>query len=187
MNIKDLSEELQRLNRAPKFVGIDYVTKDRFEKSRFTLLVGASYLALVKESITEIDIRLANARGIEKVALKHLKASFEESLNAAAEGRPHVNDTKPNQYVYIRTHNGVLIPGIRINLRDGTAELAGRVHSRVVLEPGEPKPLVKHRSIETALRAKLRKEMPIHQFVTLAIDPGHFQQVRINRETLDFT
>jgi hypothetical protein len=186
MNIKDLTNELQKLTRAPKFVGVDYVTKDRGERSRFTLLVGASYLALVRESITELDLRLKNARGIEKVVLRDLRASMQESLDAAAQGRSHIDNTKAGQYAYIRTHNGIVIPGLRVNLNDTTAELCGRIHAQVVLQPGEPKIPVKHRSPATALRASLRRALPVNRWLTLAVDLGHIETVRINGETLEF-
>jgi hypothetical protein len=177
MDIRELRNALELL-KGPRFVGCTYTAKKTGELARYTMLLAADYKRLCANDIADLQQRVRNARGIEKVVLAGIIDSLEESIAAIDEGREHANYTKKGLYVHI-------CQGLKIHINDGTCEIQGIVHQRKVIIPGEYHE-VKHKTPETALRAEIRKDLRIGQFRTLAVDAGHIHSVRVNGDVLEF-
>lgn len=176
MNLIELKQKLDGMNGA-KFVGLTYTSKKYGETARYTLLIGADYRKQVEASFLECELREKNAQGIELEAIKALIVSLKESLAAMDENREHADYTKKGQYESIGN-------GIKVNLKDMTCEIQGLQTARKVLVEGiypkvNSKPL-------TIAKNKVRKELPVGRFKTLALDLGNIHDVRLNGEEIVF-
>jgi hypothetical protein len=176
MNLTELQNKLGQMNGA-KFVGLTYTSKKHGETARYTLLVGADYRKQVEASLLECQLRAKNAQGIELEAIKALIESFEESLKAMDENREHKDYTKAGQYVTIGN-------GIKVNLNDMSCEIQGLQTARKVLVEGVY-PKVNSKPL-TIAKNKVRKELPVGRFKTLALDLGNIHDVRLNGEEIVF-
>lgn len=177
MKITDIKAALEKANGNPRFASFTYTAKKHGEKARYTLLLGANYSNICQDDITALEIELGNATGIRKVVIQGMIESLRESINAKAENRSHVNDTKAGLYETI-------CPGLRININDGTCEILGLQVAKAVLVPGDYKE-VKHRTEETAIKAEIRKTLKVGKIKTLCVDLGNFESARVNGETLE--
>jgi hypothetical protein len=175
--MKQLIEELEKMVGA-KFVSITYTAKSSGETARYTFQMGVDYSEVCQRDITELEIRLRDAKDIEAIVIKDQIASLQESIKAREEGREHVGYTKKNLYRQI-------CPGVKVNLNDGTFEIGGFQHTRKVLTPGVHK-RTNHKTEETALKAKIRDSLKVGQFRTLSIDPGVIHCVKLNGEEISF-
>ena len=176
---RDLVEQLKQLSGKASFASFVYTEKKRGETARYTVLLNTDYRKQVEASKLELELRAKNAQGIEATVIADMIASLNESLAAMDEGREHVDYTKAGQYLSLGF-------GLKLNLNDNTLEISGLRTAKVVLQEGEPFKPVKHRTPETALKAQLRRELPVGRFRTWAIDEGHFHAVKLNGETLVF-
>lgn len=177
--VESLVNAFRQIEGKCQFVGFTYTSKSTGEVARYTLQIGASYKGLVEKSILEMDTRETEFRAgpLGNEAFEAVRASLVESLAAMAEGREHVGFTKAGMYAQI-------CPGLKMSLRDGSLEICGVQHSRVVITPGIYK-TVNSRPL-TIAKDKIRGELPIAKYRTLAIDPGTIHGARINGETLEF-
>lgn len=114
-NIIALVESLEGINRC-QFASFTYTSKGTGEVARHTVRLGADYKKACEEDLTELQIRLQNADGIEKVVIQGMIESVKESINAKNEGRSHVNYTKSGLYREI-------CPGLQIALKIGRAHV----------------------------------------------------------------
>lgn len=177
--ILDLANAIKNLSGKASFASFVYTDKQRGETARYTVLLNTDYRKQVEASKLELELRAKDAKGIEAKVIADMIASLQESLNAMDEGREHVAYTKAGQYLPIGH-------GLKLNLNDNTLEISGLRTSKVVLVPGKPYKAVNHRSEETALKAKLRRELPVGRFRTWALDSGNFHAVKLNGEELVF-
>lgn len=170
---------VQHLRNGAQYVGVTYTSKKHGETARYTLLVRQKYTDLIEKSILECEIRLnelGDQNTVEAMALVEQKASLEESLKAHREGRQHESYTKKGMYSEV-------VPGIA-QFDDGTFELRGVQTAKVVLVPGIYK-TVNHRNELTAAKAKLRSELPVGKYKSLALDLGYIHGVRMNGTTVE--
>jgi hypothetical protein len=179
MNITELAQHLTATAGNARFVSFTYRDKKREELARYTLIIGASYRQQCLDSITELEIRAKSAQGIEAQVITEMIASLRESVTAIDTGTSHSKNTKAGQYLPVCN-------GIKINLNDSTLELCGLQHTRTVLEKGKDLPKVNHRNEATALKAKLRRELPIGRYKTLCLDSGRALTAKLNGETIEF-
>jgi hypothetical protein len=173
-NTKTLIDGLKNAVGA-RFVGVTYQSKSTGEVARFVLLVGVNYDEVVKASITELEIQRPNLRGIDLQACDELLASFNATLEAHKVGEENPDYTKAGMYATITK-------GIKINLNDNTLEIAGLVHSKVVIHEGKRKK-VKSRPL-TIAKNDLRGACRIGKWRTLALD-AELVKAKFNGETLD--
>lgn len=175
-NTQKLIDALKAMAGKCRFCSFTYTSKGRNETARYTMLIGADYGALTEKDITELEIRLQNAQGIEKAVLGKILASRKETLLAHAQERPHANDTKAGQYLSI-------LPGLRMNTNDSTLEIFGTLETYTVITAGDEKKPVQHRSEETALKAKIEKELPRSKWKTICLE--NVAVARLNGETIE--
>lgn len=175
--MKELIKQLEQMNGA-KFVSFTYTAKKSGEKARYTLAMGVNYTDVCAKDITELEIRLQTATGIETVVIKGQIDSLKESIAAKEEGRGHVNYSKAGLY-------RAICPGVAINLNDNSLEIRGFQHAKKVLVPGEHK-TVNHRSEETKLKAEIRKSLKVGKFKSLCLDTGLAHSAKLNGETIEF-
>lgn len=177
-----INEFIQHLAKGAQFVSVTYTSKKHGETARYTLLVRQKYTDLIEKSILECEIRLNELKAkseentVQAMALIEQKLSLEESLKAHKEGRQHESYTKKDMYRQV-------VPGVT-QFKDGTFELQGVQHSKVVLVPGTYAK-VNHRNNLTAEKAKLRSELPVGKFKTLALDFGNIHSIRMNGQTVE--
>lgn len=175
--IIELAEKLKQSLGKCQFASFTYTSKSSGEKARFTFALGAKYINLLRESATELETRPEPEGEIERQALTNVRASIAECLAAHEKGEQSANYTKRGQYLHIA-------PNLQLNLVDNTLEITGKVHSKVVLEPGVYKK-VNSRPL-TIAQDRIKKELPSAKWRTLAIDAGNLETVKINGETIEF-
>jgi hypothetical protein len=178
MDITTLTSNLQAIEGRAQFVSCTYTDKRKGETARYTLAIGRNYIRSCEKDLLELKLMLRGARGLQRVVIEGLIDSVQESINARHEGREHLNYTKRGLYL-------PLCNGIKLFTKDCTLEIQGFEHARKVLVPGLQY-LVRHRSPDTALKAKLRAGLRIGRVRTLCLDPGHIHSVRLNGQTIVF-
>ena len=159
-----------------RFVGVTYRSKSTGELARHIIIVGASYVNTLKTSIELLGAKISSLSGIEAQAGANVLASLTKSLTAHLNGEQSEDFTKKDMYVPVCT-------GIKASLNDGTLELCGLSHSKVVLEPGIDRPDT--RRPLTKAQDKIKHDLPISKFRTLAIDMGTLESVRIGGTELE--
>lgn len=177
--VESLVDAFKQIEGKCQFVGFTYTSKGTGEVARYTLQIGVSYKGLIEKSILEMDTRETEFRAgpLGNEAFTAVRESLVESLAAMAEGREHAAFTKAGVYVQI-------CPGLKMNLRDGSLEICGVQHARKVITPGVYK-TVNSRPL-TIAKDRIRGELPIAKYRTLAVDPGTIHGTRINGEILEF-
>lgn len=195
-----------------RFVGVTYRSKESNELARHCLILGADYGEQVRKSLDVLNARptmavdLATTRtlseaidalpvgskerkaanaslksfqamiGPERAAAAELAMSFEDTLAAHAKGEQNAAYTKAGLYETI-------CPGLHVSRADGTFELCGLSHSKTVLEEGQF-PVV-NSSAKTIAKNKIRSDLPVGRYRTLACDVSALESVRIGGSELD--
>lgn len=188
MEIKQLHSELNEISGKAQFASVTYASKSTGEVARHTLIIGARYENVLRDSILALSLvtgdelaTIASEQGAALIeaekAKEELAASLAESLQKHLVGEQNKDYTK--QGVYARIGNGMTV-----SLNDGSFELHGLSHSKKVLTEGVHK-LVKS-SGKTKCKNALRKLLPLGKYRTLALDAGAVQTVRLNGETIEF-
>jgi hypothetical protein len=114
---------------------------------------------------------LQNMIGPERAAASELALSLFQSLTGE-----NLAYTKGGVYETI-------CQGVKVSRVDGSFELCGLSHSKKVLEQGVFKSVAS--SPKTIAKNKLRSELPISKFRTLALDMGALESVRIGGQEID--
>lgn len=173
--LKALEIQLSLIEGQTRFIGLTYTAKSTGETARFTVLVGIDYDNAIRQSQVELEIALPSFLGVDKQACLELLESFKNSLNNHAVGK--FNDVYTKKDTYRQICNG-----IQENVNDGTLEIKGLVHTKVVLIDGVRKPIKS--SPLTIAKNKLRSQTRIGKFRTFCIDLGNLHGVRLNGDTL---
>jgi hypothetical protein len=159
-----------------QFVGVTYRSKSTGELARHVFNVGASYVNTLKASIETLGAKINSLSGIDAQAAANVMASLSKSLTAHLNGEQSEDFTKKGMYEPVCT-------GIKASLNDGTLELYGLSVSKTVLEAGIEKPDT--RRPLTKAQDKIKHDLPISKFRTLAIDMGALESVRIGGTELE--
>lgn len=178
MNIKQLIEALENQGKGAKFISFTYLAKSTGELARHTIRTGVDYAGVCADDITELEIRLQNAKGIEAFCLKAQIDSLRESIIAKETGTEHSAYTKRGQYRQI-------CPGVKLNLNDNTLELHGFSHTKKVLQAGEYK-AKNYRSDETRIKDEIRKLLKVGKFRSYALDQDYALSAKVNGEEIIF-
>lgn len=174
-NLLALVESLEGINGC-QFASFTYTAKGTGEVARHTVRLGAEYRNACVDDLTELEIRLQKAKGIEKVVIGGLIESVKESIAAIDEGRSHVNYTKAGLYRQI-------VPGLQMSLNDGSLEVKGFSHAKKVITPGVYKAR-NFRSEETRIKSEIEKDLKKSKFRTYALE--NLKTAKINGDTLEF-
>jgi len=116
------------------------------------------------------------AIGAERAAAAELYISLADTQLAHAQGEQNAAYTKAGVYEDVRA-------GIKRHLVDGTYEVAGLAHSKVVLEAGTHKAPVSDKAIA---KAALRRSLPIGKWRTFCLEAACLEGIRANGDTLEF-
>jgi hypothetical protein len=100
---------------------------------------------------------------------------LEKSIEANSNGEQSADYTKAGQYIPLGA-------GLNLNSQDNTLQLFGLIQSKVVLQPGEYKPVKS--SPLTIAKNLIRKKLSIGKFREFALDVGNIHGARIDGETL---
>lgn len=179
--MKNLVQLLQAASaiQSPRFVSFTYTDKKHGETARRVLLVGESYLGLLESARLEVELTAESAiefpLEVAIQAKREVLESLDKSIAAHKQGGQSADYTKRGLYE-------TLAPGVKM-FHDGTLELCGVEHSKVILQKGIYKP-VKSAPLTLAKNA-FRKLTRLGKFKTLCLDAGHAEQARINGETLE--
>ena len=178
--VAEITKQIAQI-KGTRFVSLTYLSKSANELSRFTVNLGFSYHNLVKKSVTELEILIAENQStwtdLQKTAANNVMASLQKTLAAHAAGEQNEDYTKKGQYVPI-------VNGLNLNTSDNTIQLFGLVQSRTVLVPGVHK-TVNSRPL-TIEQDKIRRQLSVSKFREFALDESQINQVKVNGETLEF-
>jgi hypothetical protein len=167
-----------------RFAGFTYRSKESGELARHVLILGASYENTLKSSIDALNVILPTLSGVEAVAGVELAQSLAKSLACLVTGTKNSDYTKADTYAPVKDANGNEVAGMKVHKLDGTLEVAGLAHSKVVLEAGTFKAVKS--SDKTIAKAKLRRLLPIGKYRTLALDACALESLRISGSEIDF-
>lgn len=175
--MKNLIEQVDLL-RGCKLVSFTYRAKGTGELARHTVRMGVDYRNSCKQDILELELRLPDLKGIERIVTLGIIDSLKESVRAIDEGRSHALYTKAGLYRQI-------VPGIKVSLNDLSLEIYGFAHSKKVLEPGVYK--VRKSSPEVILKNEIEKTLRKGKFRSFCLsDPDTLKSARINGQELEF-
>lgn len=176
LNSRLLVAELSIRQPGAKFVSLTYRAKSSGELARHTIILGASYLKCVEDSILELETRAGALVGVEQLACVELLKSFNETLLAHQAGQQNPAYTKAGQYRKI-------CEGLQVNENDGSLEICGLEKSKVIIEPGA------HKTVNskpfTIAKSELRKLCRVSKWRTFCLDPGTLKEVKMNGETIE--
>lgn len=183
ISIETLANKIREMAGTAKFVSFTYRSKKANELARHTIILGATYKGVVERSklalellpISEI-LSLGISQELAVEAKNKILASFNKTLEAIANGTQNEDYTKIGQYIHLGN-------GLSINSTDGSFQLFGLAHAKVVIEKGEYKE-VKSRPL-TIAQDKIKELLPISKFREFALDFGNIQSARMNGETLE--
>lgn len=194
-NIETLITNLAVLAHAARFASLVYRSKEKRdakgnvvdggELARHTLILGFSYQNCLEKSILELELinladfaksHVMNLAVVEE-AHAELLNSLRVSLETHRRGEQNPDYTKRGMYQAI-------VAGLNVNLNDGTFQLFGLAHAKVVLEKGIHKTI--NSSPKTLAKNTLRRELPIGKFREFALDADTIEAARLNGETLEF-
>lgn len=175
--IQAIAKRLGELSGKCQFASFVYTAKSSGEKARFTFALGAKYLNLLEASILEMETRQKPTQPLELQAFENVLAGLKKSFEAHSKGEQSEDYTKKGQYLHIA-------PNLQLNLNDGTLEISGKLHAKAVLEPGIHK-VVNSRPL-TIAQDKIKKELPVSQWRSLAIDFGAMETAKINGDVIEF-
>ena len=173
--MKALLDSINSLAGKAQFVSLTYTNAQK-EKARYTIILNGNYRGVLEKSLLELNIQLPNLKEIEKEACEALIASLHKSIAANAAGEVSEDYTKKDLYI----PSGV--SGVKINSNDNSLELSGLLHSKVVLEPGEPRKPVRSAPL-TVAKNQLRRQTAQGKFRTFCLE--NIQSARMNGSTLE--
>lgn len=171
-----LSNSISTMTKGCRFISLTYKAKETGEVARHTLLVGFSYIEMVKDSIEQLTAWMEYMSGDELFAAREVEKSLRKTLTANAEGKQNEDYTKKGMYAHVRG-------GVNINLNDNTIQLFGRSISKVVLEKGVYK-TVNSRPL-TIAKDKIKKHLSVSKFREFALDKNVVLSGKVNGDTFD--
>jgi hypothetical protein len=185
MTSEKLKQEIVRqlaTIKGNRFVSITYLSKKANELARHTLNIGFNYNTLVEKSVTELELLIEENKlvwnDLQKEAAQEVLASLNKTLVAHQNGEQNDDYTKKGMYAPI-------VNGINVNLNDGSIQVFGLSHTKVVLVEGVY-PTVNSKPL-TIAKNEIRSLLSISKFREFAIDPGQVSECKVNGETLELT
>ena len=159
------------------FASFLYRSKTDKSLARYTVILGTNYLTLLEKSKLALELDMANYSGEMLVAAQAVMESLNKSIVAHKAGTQSDDYTKKGQYTNIGG-------GINVNSKDGSIQVFGLIHSKVVIEAGEPKKVVKSAPL-TIAKNTIRKSLAMSKFREFAFDAGNIKTVKTNGEVLE--
>lgn len=182
--MKNLIEKLNEIGNRAQFASLTYTAKESGETARHTLILGASYCAMIEKAKLALEltpeselITLGIAPEIATQAKCEMLASFAKTL--ATTGKGMKNDTYTNADTYIPT----AVPGIKYNVNSGELALFGLALSKAVITPGVYK-TVNSKPLTIAKR-KIEKHVRTLSPKTFIVKAESFEAMRLNGETIE--
>lgn len=198
MEIKNLIESMGAVAGKAQFGSFLYRTKTKLNKSneiisggelsRYTLVLGANYLTLLKRSKLNLDlmsvgelldnlelVRPGDAALVNEARFQILE-SLSKSILAHEAGTQSDDYTKKGMY---QSLGG----GMNLNLNDNTLQMFGLVQSKVVIEEGKYK--IVNSAPLTVIKNKITKSLPMGRFREFAFDTGNIQTIKLNGNVLE--
>lgn len=182
--MKTLLEKLAEIGNRAQFASLIYTSKESGETARHTLILGASYVEMVRKAKLALELVPESELvelGIDSTLAAQAKAdvlkSFSKTL--ATTGQGLVNEDYSNRNTYLAT----AIPGVKLNITSGELALFGLALSRVVITPGvhkqvNSKPLtIAKRKIERHVRTLSPK--------TFIVKAELFDTMQLNGATIE--
>lgn len=191
--MQNIIETIKEAAGKAQFASILYRTKTKQNKSgkivsggelsRYTLILGATYLSLIEKSRLALELipdKELNELNPDVVLVAQAKAEVLESLTKSIIA--HKAGTQSDDY----TKKGLYEPlgaGLNLNSNDNTLQLFGLVQSKVTLEKG----IFKHVDSAplTIVKNQIRKLLPIGKFREFALDLGNIKLLKMNGNTLE--
>jgi hypothetical protein len=184
---------LIKSRQGARFISFPYRAKSSGEFARYTVILGGKYENTVKDSLLELELlnlqdiqdefdqklgRIeSNIFSKEKVSedlFSVAKAELQSSFEATLQGD---NPAFTKQGIYLP-----VCEGIKENRNDGTLELFGLEHSKVVLEKGEYKKV--NSAPKTIAKNLIKKYLKVGKFRSFSLDSETIKSIKLEGETL---
>lgn len=182
--MKELIAKLNEIGNKAQFASLKYTAKESGEVARHTLILGASYIAMVEKAKLALEltpeselIQIGVPAEIVAQAKSEVLASFAQTL--ATTGKGLVNNNYTNRDTYIQTQ----VPGIKYNANSGELALFGLALSKVVLKPGVHKK-VNSKPLTIAKR-KIEKHVRTMSPKTFIVKAELFDTMKLNGATIE--
>lgn len=183
--MKNLIEKLNEIGSRAQFASLVYTSKESGETARHTLILGASYVEMVRKAKLALELTPDSELielGIDATLAAQAKAdvlkSFAKTL--ATTGQGLVNDDYTNAETYLAT----AVPGIKYNVNSGELALFGLALSRIVITPGTHKEV--NSKPLTIAKKKIQKYVRTLSPKTFIVKAELFEAMKLNGETIEF-
>lgn len=187
MNIQSLIDALEEGKKLSQFIGFEYRAKKTKELARHTIILGAKYENILRNSLLELELmdlrETAMALASEKggtvdeweAYCKTAREELRDSITKSLEGKQDAY-TKQGQYREI-------MDGIRVNLNDMTCEIYGLSHRKMVLEKGTEEK--KNINSFSFAKNRIRSLLSLGKFRTFSLDSDTIKSVRLQGQVLE--
>jgi len=200
------------LINGPRFVGVTYRSVGANELARHTLIIGASYDNVMRESLTILRERAniiadasetrrlqalikATATGTkERKAANAALATFQDSIGAERAAASelfvsyentltaHEAGEENEAYTKAGLYESIC-PGLNASHATGSIQLCGLAHSKTVIEAGVYKSV--DSSAKTLAKKALTETLPAGKWRTFKVDAATLESVRIGGNEID--
>jgi glycerol-3-phosphate dehydrogenase len=173
MNKSAVVKEMLRDVKGAQFASFIYTAKGSGEKSKITVILGASTENLYRKDIEQLEEMIPSLSGLSLVAANEILASRKQSLEKGI-GQ---NDAYTCKDVYEAIEG---LPNVLVHKDTGALHIHGLSHAKEVIVKGVHK--VVNSSAKTLAKAEVSKTLPSSRFRQYAIE--NFTKVRVAGTTL---
>jgi hypothetical protein len=197
--------DLATLAQGAQFASFEYTAKRNGEFARHTLVLGAKYVNQLAKSVDQLTASLElgtyanldrltveleregyelDRDGVAVLALTAAQqklASLTKSLEAHRKNEQNSDYNKQGVYSPLRDSDGNALHGLTVHNVDGSLELHGLAHAKLVLEQGDGK-RSKPRAL-TVAKNHVSRSLPVSRWRTFALEG--VTRARLNGDTLE--
>lgn len=198
-------DTLATLAQGAQFASFEYRAKRNGEFARHTLVLGAKYVNQLTKSLEQLttSLELGTAFNVDKLtseleregyphtreavvnlasqACREVFASLTKSLEAHRKNEQNSDYRKQGVYSPVRDSDGNALHGLTVHNVDGSLELHGLAHAKLVLEQGDGK-RSKPRAL-TVAKNHVKRALPFSRWRTFALEG--VTRARLNGDTLE--
>jgi hypothetical protein len=198
-------DTLAQLAQGAQFASFEYRAKRNNELARHTLILGGKYVKQLRKSVDQLTaaIELGTFADLDKLAVELERegyeldrdgvaalaltaaqeklASLKKSLEAHSKGEQNSDYRKQGVYSPVRDADGNVLHGLTVHNEDGSLELHGLAHAKLVLEQGNGK-RSKPRKL-TVAKNHVSRSLPVSRWRTFALEG--VTRARVNGDTLE--
>lgn len=169
----ELVKDMLKGVKGCQFGSFTYTAKESGEKSKITVILGASTENLYRKDVEQLEAILPSLEGVRKEVAEEILASRKQSLTVGI-GQ---NDAYTCKDVYEALDG---LPGVKVHKETGDLHVVGLIHHKTVLQEGVHK--VVNSKPRTLVKQEISKTLPSARFRQYRL--GNVTRVAVDGMTL---